>query len=422
MKVANWFLTLLLFISPVAAARNMRCDTLHTVVNFHTGHSAIDPDYMDNGSRLRQYSDRLAMIHSDSSSVIHRIHVRGAASPEGSTARNMYLSRQRARSVAKYLAANLSLPDSIFEMQAIGADRDMLDAMVDTSAMPHRDHILAILRDPSIKSGDRSLSDRQFRLIAALDGGQPYRYMAKRYFPEMRNAGITTEIYFVEPFTETLCPDETPSVQQDSTSHTECATPQSDFAAADPVTDSEPGTESHSTHVAFKTNLLYDAALLPNIGMEIALGHKWSIGVGGAYAWWSRKSKHHFYRIRTAEIEGRRWWTRPRSGKGDDCLTGHHLGIYAHILEYDLEFGGTGRQSDGLNYGAGISYGYSLPVSRAICIDFSIGIGWLGGKYKKYRPVDNCYVWQSTVSQNWFGPTKAEISLVYKLGKKGGRR
>ena len=418
MKVAYWFLILLLFISPVAAARSMRCDTLYTVVNFRKGHSTIDLDYMDNAARLKQYADRIAAINTDSTSVLHRIHVRGGASPEGSTARNMYLSQQRARTVAAYLADNMELPDSIFEISAAGVDRDMLAAMVDTSSMPQRRRILAILRDSTLTPVD----SHRYRLIAALADGQPYRYMTTRFFPEMRNAGITAEIYSLLPHTQTPSADETHALQPDSARHTENVAPQPDCADTIRGHYTSPATESHRTHIALKTNMLYDAALLPNISMEIAIGHKWSISAGAACAWWSRESSHRFYRIRTAELEGRRWWTRSRTGKGDDCLTGHHLGIYAQVLEYDLEFGGTGRQSDGLNYGAGISYGYSLPVSRALCIDFSIGIGWIGGQYKKYRPVDDCYVWQSTVNHNWFGPTKAEISLVYKLGKKGGRR
>ena len=85
-------------------------------------------------------------------------------------------------------------------------------------------------------------------------------------------------------------------------------------------------------------------------------------------------------------------------------------------------FGGKGRQSDGVSFGAGLSYGYSLAVGRHLNIDFTIGLGWFGGTYHKYLPVDDCFVWQSTVRQHWFGPTKAEISLVYVFGKKGGRR
>ena len=71
---------------------------------------------------------------------------------------------------------------------------------------------------------------------------------------------------------------------------------------------------------------------------------------------------------------------------------------------------------DKSNFGAGIEYGYSKPVARRLNLDFSIGVGYLGGTYYEYVPKGNCYVWQATKKRNWFGPTKAEISLVWLIG------
>ena len=41
--------------------------------------------------------------------------------------------------------------------------------------------------------------------------------------------------------------------------------------------------------------------------------------------------------------------------------------------------------------------------------------------------MDDCYVWQKTENLRWFGPTRAEIALVWILGgdrrsTKGGKR
>ena len=60
-------------------------------------------------------------------------------------------------------------------------------------------------------------------------------------------------------------------------------------------------------------------------------------------------------------------------------------------------------------------------------IDFSLGVGYFGGRYKEYVPMDDCYVWQKTENLRWFGPTRAEIALVWILGgdrrsTKGGKR
>jgi hypothetical protein len=41
----------------------------------------------------------------------------------------------------------------------------------------------------------------------------------------------------------------------------------------------------------------------------------------------------------------------------------------------------------------------------------------MGGEYKEYTHMDDCYVWQVTKSRHLIGPTKAEISLVWIIGR-----
>lgn len=83
---------------------------------------------------------------------------------------------------------------------------------------------------------------------------------------------------------------------------------------------------------------------------------------------------------------------------------------------------------DKMNYSVGLEYGYSLPVARRLNLDFVIGVGYWGGEYHKYAPIDGHYVWKETRRRHWFGLTEAEISLVWLLGrgnyneKKGGRQ
>ena len=66
-------------------------------------------------------------------------------------------------------------------------------------------------------------------------------------------------------------------------------------------------------------------------------------------------------------------------------------------------------------------------MGRRINLDFAIGIGYIDGTYHEYLPIDGCYVWQCTKQRRWFGPTKAEVSLVWRIGRgtdfrKGGKR
>lgn len=165
---------------------------------------------------------------------------------------------------------------------------------------------------------------------------------------------------------------------------------------------------------ALKTNLLYDAVLIPNLSAEFHLTKNWSIIGSWHCAWWSKDSRHRFERTYGGELEVRRYFNRRR-------LTGHHVGVYGMGLTYDLEWGHKGYISD-FSYGGGISYGYSLAVSRHLHFDFTLGLGYLGGKYKTYEPQDGHYVWQETRNRHWWGPTKLEVSLVWLIGPGADRK
>lgn len=168
--------------------------------------------------------------------------------------------------------------------------------------------------------------------------------------------------------------------------------------------------------LALKTNMLYDAVLIPNIGVEVSLGKKWTASADWFYTWFSSDNRHRYWQGYGGYVTLRRYLgSRP-------VLSGHHLGVYALGLTYDVEWGGRGYQAERFGFGGGIEYGYSLPVSRRIDIDFTIGAGFQDGEYKEYEPADGHYVWQATHKRHWWGPTKAEVTLKWRLGKKGGER
>lgn len=175
--------------------------------------------------------------------------------------------------------------------------------------------------------------------------------------------------------------------------------------------------------VAIKNNLLYDAAMIPNIGVEVALQDNWSLCGNWLYAWWQNDSRHRFWHFYGGEIEVRKWLgKRART----HVLQGHHLGSYFMGGTYDFEWGHDGYMSD-FSYNVGISYGYAVKIARHLTLDFVIGIGYVGGYYRKYKPENGGYCILEYGDRSYFGPTKAEISLVWAIGdlfkgKKGGRK
>ena len=184
---------------------------------------------------------------------------------------------------------------------------------------------------------------------------------------------------------------------------------------------------------ALKTNALYDIALVPNIGAEFHWGKDWSVGANWMYAWWNRDASHKYWRVYGGDLYVRKWFGKKAQS---ETFAGHHAGLYVQALTYDFCLGNRGYMGgepggnfwDKVSYAAGVEYGYSFPIARRLNLDFTVGVGYLQGNYHEYKVVDDCYVWQATKNRKWFGPTKAEVSLVWLLGKgqsdkqKGGGR
>lgn len=179
--------------------------------------------------------------------------------------------------------------------------------------------------------------------------------------------------------------------------------------------------------------MLYDLALVPNLGVEFYLGKNISLTANYMHAWWHNDNSHWYWRIYGADLGLRYWLGREAAAKP---LTGHHIGAYIQALTYDFEWGNKGIIGgepggniwDRSNYTAAIEYGYSLPIASRLNLDFTLGLGYHWGIFYEYLPIDGCYVWQATKKRNYLGPTKVEISLVWLIGrgnvnkKKGGAR
>lgn len=178
-------------------------------------------------------------------------------------------------------------------------------------------------------------------------------------------------------------------------------------------------------YMAVKTNMLYDLGLVPNVGVEFYLGKNFSVAGNWMYSWWKSDKKAWYWRTYGGDLAFRYWFGKAAKEKP---LTGHHVGLYGQIVTYDFEAGGRGYLGDRWSYGAGLEYGYSLPIAKRLNIDFDLGVGYLGGEFKEYLPIDGHYVWQATKRRHWFGPTKLEVTLTWLLGRgninkgKGGKR
>lgn len=389
-------------------------------IYFRQGKIDLVPSLKGNLSALDRIADSLSTSYADSVYRLQRVLVVGGASPEGSVKFNQWLSEKRAGVLFDYLSRYGELPDSVKMTDFLGRDWNGLIALVqDDPRMPYKKETLALLRkiaaevEAGVKGGDHLAQ------IMKLRGGVPYSYMYKKHFPELRASRLYLWYKKVS----------NPKTGQVAVRPADTVT----VVVHDTIYVREP-CPARPFYMDIRTNLIYDALLLPNIGVEFYLGRNWSVMANWVYGWWKHDPSHWYWRAYGGDLAVRKWFGRAAKEKP---LTGHHLGVYGQIFTYDFETGDRGYMGgkpggtlwDKMNCAGGVEYGYSLPVGRRLNIDFSIGVGYWGGTYHEYVPVDECYVWRATKQRHWFGPTKAEISLAWLIGKgnynkrkKGGKQ
>ena len=178
-------------------------------------------------------------------------------------------------------------------------------------------------------------------------------------------------------------------------------------------------------YIALKNNLLYDAALLPNLTAEVYLGRRWSLAIEGNWSWWTfdRPIQNRWYhRIQAAGTEIRYWVKSPYP------LHGHAVGLYSMVGNYDVRFFTKNEDTKGylndLSWSAGLSYAYSIPIAHRFNMEFGLACGYMGGRYYPYNYCMKHEQWEQLAvrNRNYFGPTRVGISLVWLLGTGNGAK
>ena len=411
-------------------------DSLRTTIYFRPGYSLLELSYRDNAANMKALTQGIQTIKGNPCVQLQHIRILSAASPEGNSALNKRVAKRRGERLRDYLKETLVLPDSIFTVSSAGEDWQGLASLIAKEKTPWRNKALQIIRHtPEWITRNGKVVDGRKRQLQNLDGGKAWKYMLDNHFYTLRTGAVVVcEV-------KTLAAESTPSAAEarleqarSEQARLESASQQSASLSPSsppfPAIPSQvhPSSESQAppvaSYFALKSNLLYDALLVPNLSLEASIGSGWTLGAGGMLAWWSKDAKHRYWRIYGGDLEIRKYFGTLSKSKP---LQGHHLGIYGDFLTYDFEFGAKGYQSKA-TYAAGIKYGYSHPIANRLNLDFALGIGYLHSNYKTYVPRDGCYVYQETKKQKWLGPTQAEISLVWLLGKgntnkkKGGKK
>jgi hypothetical protein len=97
--------------------------------------------------------------------------------------------------------------------------------------------------------------------------------------------------------------------------------------------------EKKPFYMGIKTNMLFDAVTIPNLGFEFYLGSKFSIMANYYHSWWDGSRKDIFWRYYSGDVAVRWWFGKASRVKP---LQGHHLGVYGQVFTYDFAWNGKG--------------------------------------------------------------------------------
>ena len=198
-------------------------------------------------------------------------------------------------------------------------------------------------------------------------------------------------------------------------------------------------------NLGIKSNLLYDATSTINLGIEYAISDKLTLDVSMNFNPWafpqqriSRESGEVIFQhdaiLKNLMIQPEmRWWLCEK-------FNGHFFGAHIHGGYFNVggltclpeRFGDgwideNGRYNkggfqhnrfEGWFAGVGGSYGYHWILSNRMSMEFSLGAGYAYMRYDKYRnysSVENPPKESTKFRLNYFGLTKAGISLIYML-------
>jgi hypothetical protein len=384
-----------------------RGDTTLVPLYFRLGQHRVDSQYMNNREAIARIDSIVNGLSSGSG--LDSVSIVATASSEGMEAFNATLAQRRAQAVYKYLIEQYPTIQAPIVISGVYVKNwaDIREAVEADTRIPAREALLRIINAPEMSNAQKE------QQIRALAGGSAFSYLLKHILPYWREGSVVFRFKPAPAVEEPIIMSVEETVVEEEI--VEVTIPEVEIIEAE-VTVPEVVTkrpESWRYPVALRTNLLLDLIGGPNIGVEVPLGHHFSVAADFAYAHTMINNRYAFETLH-GNLEGRYWWR----SDNDRPLTGWNVGIYGtYGGRYDIQWQ-NGVQGDRF-WSAGVFGGYSLPIGRALNLDFSLGAGYLYSPQARFyeRPQDGHLIWKETrYNTGRFTLTRVRVGLVWLIG------
>ena len=394
---------------PYDSTQVLRKDTDVIFVSFELDKVALDENFHGNAEALNHIIRSIHRVIDDKTLAIRCVQIVGMASIEGSADYNYTIGMQRAEALKRYIQQQVpSLDDEVFDINSGGEAWSELRSLVEDSEFDGKAQVLDIIKHT------RNPWLREVR-IKELNDGKVYQYLRDNLFVGQRVAAYMRIYYDVVSQPEPA-PEQEP-VEEPAPEPVEESVPEPMVVETASYSDTE-----GPWRWAVKTNLLFDAALAPNVEIERWLGknNRFSLMAEVWFPWYVWRHNSNAYEVLNIGLEARYWLTHSKKHYNRP-ITGWFIGAYAAGGKYDIEWKSKGDQGEYTSLG--LSVGYTWRIGRNLNFEASVAAGWVAGPYRHYegRFDDTHLIWQRNGHLSYFGPTKAKFSLVWLLRERRGK-
>lgn len=376
-------------------------DTLE--VYFRQSHSTYDPTYMENQVRMDQFIERIKAIEGSTDKTILEVDYSAGASPEGSFRFNQQLAQNRANSISNYLHDHVVFGRNAHEVLLASEDYVELKRLVEASTMPYRDEVLALLKDVDGSKISEAESTTLKQQLRKLRGGEPWRYMYRHFFPQLRHftvmvvigIDIPEDMHYEQPLALTA------PLPQMPISHALLQRPEEVIVE-----------EECPREWLLKTNAIGWGMLVPNGAIEYKFNCHWSFNLPIYWSgldYFNHKTKFRMFGVYP---EMRYWF-----GKQDGLFVGAHLALvyfnYAVHGSYRIQ----DHDKDTPAWGGGLNIGYRMPISKnnRWKMEFSAGCGVYDVHYDKFYNEKNGLRAVIDTHKTMFKLDNVAVNLTYSF-------
>ena len=231
-------------------------------IYFRQSIDTLDLNYRSNKEKLDLFSKRLLELK-EHKVRFRNVQILSSASPEGPSRLNESLAKNRAEVLSNYIRNNVELSNVEFEVVPVELDWELFSRLVSGSDLKEKEQVLYIIMEEPIA--------KRKRLLRELSGGNVWNEMLRTLYPDMR-----TCVFYINYSDSAGKVDEPVLVKPDM--------PLAAYRIGIPPQELVSATRKKNLVMGVKTNLLYDALAVPNLGVEFYLGKGWSLGGNWMYA------------------------------------------------------------------------------------------------------------------------------------------